>query len=796
MVSYTRKFLCYLSLVLILGGFTFLFLNPLKVSATPTPLHQFDSNSIPAGIPGDMLINPADNKPDTLFRPLTYLTTVGNLVGNSNYFPNGIKNNVSPVNNGFTTAVANHGGGYIALWNASATAGVLWSNDKYKMDLDKDQYFSFWFWNQDTNLSTFRSTGGFTFAIQNDSRQQNAYSYNNSGGTITSAANMGFAPDETLGIYAADQNSPHLSNAVLNSWALSVDSYPNTSGKINDSFDQGVYQGVPSLGNVYLSTGYPGDSSTYVPIVGNDGTTHYTIPRTTVDRTNMSFEGNHGMWHHLRILYQAPTDGGDDAHMTYWFNDIFEDGSSNTNTTTDSQTDPKLIERKVPVDLSKLHVTKDSSGKRLVRWGLTYKNDSKQGNESMVVENASPVMNISSGAEVIDVTQDNRVLTPENKYVNSDDKLILRYSLKYNRGVTDWSAIKSITSVPKGFNVNKTDYGSVTYASGAPINITNPTVSDGYLQYQLSKNLSATDSSTSSPKAVMDINGTAQAADNTDLAVNGIENYFNGSYYIERVPAQSFIVRGKRTKSLQLTSNSSSPIKTFPGGNISVNGALHYGDNSAFVNPGAEVYLNVNGTNKDPINVALKNSGDTSIDISDAISKELTSELGAGDLKSGDNTVTIYSRDSFGNKSNTLTFTINVSDKSVSLDLDSNGYSFADIQDSYKGLVQRKGNWKVNVDSVNSTWSLSASASTMTDIDSEKQTHTFNGGLVYKNGQTVDAMNHLVQIGQSGSTDETAITKIGENWPTDGGVLLESDGNENTKGKYTGTISWDLIQGP
>lgn len=787
MIRYIKELLRCLLLALILVGLTFLFSNPLKVSATPTPLHPFDYDTIPSGIPGDKLLDPYDKKTDTLFRPLTNTKDGSNI----NNFPNGTRNNISPVNNGFSNAVINQGGSYLALWASGSTAGVVWSNDRYKMDLDKDQYFSFWIWNQDTNISTNRSTGGLSFAIQNDPRQQNAYSYNNSGVTGATAANMLLAPDETFGIYAADENIPHLSNAVLNSWALSLDSYPNTSGKINDSFDQGIYQGVPSLGSVYLSTGYPGEDSTYTPIVGSDGMTHYTLPRTDIDRSNMSYEGDQGMWHHLRILYQAPADGGNDAHMTYWFNDIFEDGSTNTNMTTDSQTNPKMVERKVPVDLSKLHVTKDSDGKRLVRWGITYKNDSKQGNERMVVENASPVMNISSSGEVIDVTQDNRVLTPENKYVNPNDQLILRYSLNYNRGVTDWSEIKSITSIPKGFNLNTSIFGSITYGSDAPINITSPAISDGYLQYKFGKNLSMTN-----PQAVMDINGVAQAADNTDLAVNGIENYFNGAYYIERVPAQSFIIRGRRTKDLQLKTTSEGTIQAFPGGTVNVNGTLNYGDGTAFVDPGAEVYMNVNGTDKDPINASVKNSGDTTIDISDLISNELTSELHAGDLKTGNNTVKIYSRDSFGNKSNELTFTINVSDKSVLLDFDPEGYSFTDIQSFYKGLVYRKGNWKVNVDSVNSTWSLTANASAMTYVDSQNQVHTFDGELVYKNGQKIEAMDHSVGIKQSGSTAETGTTEIGEKWPTDEGVLLKSNGNESVKGKYTGTISWNLVQGP
>lgn len=103
---------------------------------------------------------------------------------------------------------------------------------------------------------------------------------------------------------------------MKNSWALSLDYYPNTSGQINDSFDKGVYQGIPTTGNVYLSTGYPGEEASYTPNLLSNGTSSYTLPRTDVDVGNASYAGGKGMWHHLRILYQAPTDGGDSAHVT------------------------------------------------------------------------------------------------------------------------------------------------------------------------------------------------------------------------------------------------------------------------------------------------------------------------------------------------------------------------------------------------------------------------------------------------------------------------------------------------
>lgn len=153
------------------------------VQAVPTPLHAFDTESQPNGIPGDKLIDNQDVKTTTVFRPLTG-TVVGpnGVAGQGNYFPNGVQNSVTPINNALSGNPINYGGGYVSLWSSSATAGVLWSNDAYKMDLDKDQYFSFWLWGSDSDILTQRTTGGMAFAIQNDSRQQNAFSYDNNQG--------------------------------------------------------------------------------------------------------------------------------------------------------------------------------------------------------------------------------------------------------------------------------------------------------------------------------------------------------------------------------------------------------------------------------------------------------------------------------------------------------------------------------------------------------------------------------------------------------------------------------------
>lgn len=756
------------------------------VKADPSTLHTYTNDSIPSGIAKNNFIDTLDKSTNTIFRPLTY--TINGM--NANSFPNGTSNSlVMPVSNALSGNPANANTGVFGLWSKNAHQSVLWSNDNDEMNLDKDQYFSFWFWGDDSDVLSHASTGGLAFVLQNDPRQQNAFSYSNVNGTITATKDMKFAPDETLGAFAADQNSPHLGNAIKNSWALSLDMHPNISGNMNDAFDDGVYNGIPNgTGNVYISAGYPGESSTYSQGILNGG---YVMPRSHVDVGNMSYANGVGLWHHLRILYSAPKDGGNDADITYWFNDLNEDGSQNTNTSSDSQANPKMISRTYPLDLSKFNVDKNADGKRLVRWGLTARDDSSITRMSAVLENASPVVNVKITPQIVDVTQDNRVLTPENEYVNSNDKLIFRYIMQYADGINEWSKIKSFITIPTGINLNTTDYGKITYGNSTEA-ITNPKYSDGYFQYGLTKSLGPTESSTSSKSATMDVNTTAQAADNTEVKVDGVENFFNGDYYIGHSKTQNFIIRGKQIKTMQLTTTSDSTIQVVTGGKVELNGVLKYENDSAFINPGAEVYLNVNGDAKKAINVPISSSGDNkSLDISDAISKELTTEFNDGKLNSGANTVTVYARDSYGNKSNTLTFTIKVMDKAANLILNSEGYAFNSMQASQRGLIHRNGSWKVNVYSVNASWELEASGTPLKNGNT-----VFDGEMVYKTGDSILPMTTQVPISSSDEVDGTSTTIIGDNWSTDSGILLKSNGKTELAGKYTGTIDWDLIQGP
>jgi len=112
-------------------------------------------------------------------------------------------------------------------------------------------------------------------------------------------------------------------------------------------------------------------------------------------------------------------------------------------------------------------------------------------------------------------------------------------------------------------------------------------------------------------------------------------------------------------------------------------------------------------------------------------------------------------------------------------------------------LIERKGTWKVNVYSVNSGWSLSASAGPLTLTSSfDNSIHRFDGEMVYKDGQTVLPMTDQVPIASSNDDTSTATTVIGSNWWSDDCILLKSNGDTDIAGQYNGIINWDLVQAP
>lgn len=622
--------------------------------------------------------------------------------------------------------------------------GALWSTDDTSLDVDKSHTISMWIY-----FNTGAIDGGLAFVLQNDPRGAKALS------TITKDSKTALAPSETLGVFAADQNNlTHLSGAIQNSWALEMDTELNNSGLIDNSFDNGL----STTGNMHIAAGYPDKESSYTPL--SNGA--YSLNHDNPDYHQVGNEGEGYYWHHLVITYNPNGDGT--ANITYKFNDKNQDGTKNTNTGTETATNPIESSKTYKVDLSNFNL---KSGQKL-RWGLV-----GRGSLATIetLESVDTVVDASITSDTIDTTQD-RVLSGSNDYVNAGDKMTLRYNLKYKSGQVDWAKIYSKINIPDNLTVTG---GIINYGNGTSETLTAAEVKNGVLGHQLKQSLNS-----SNDTATVDVYATTPSLVTKDTKVSGKDATFLGDTYVGDVTTQDFTIRNNVTKDLNISSTSSSSMAINKSENATIAGNLKYGDGSNFDSYGADLYVNIDG--EDQATIEVTTSDDSSqINFSEILSGE---SLGVGS-----HTVKIYAKDSYGNTSKTLTFTITVADKYANLVVGGD-YSFDSMNSMYVGTVRRKGDWDIKVNTSNSSWKLSASATKLTGTDGDD----FSGAIIYKNGDSVQTMqDQVVEIGESSDPQTGTIDIDKEYWKnSDTGILLQSNRGSKESKKYTGEIKWTL----
>ena len=765
------------------------------VKAADDPNKDFSYSNAPSGLSPSQAVgtNGVLIGPSTHYQ---YVTTDGS----SNVSGSSIAGNM------FSSLDENSTAGMIGLWETGKPEGSYWSNPKYRIDVTKPQTIQFW-------VATSGGTGvyldgGISFVIQNDSRGVQAIASDNKG--ITGSKTTYTSPNETMGVWAPDANLSHVGGdpttggPIQNSWALSFDYYPDSLGVQNRSFNDGVFTTNSNKGKTFIYSGYPDEANSYKNIGSN---TFEMVAdangQTSGDVRDFGNDSeNNGHWHHVTIKYNPPADGSKIAHVTYLINDILQNGTDNTinvnNGIPDSYINPKFLTKTVPLDLNKLHLTQN-----MVNWGFVgrsayAKTAATNYKSSLILQATSTAVYAKAKAKIIDVTQNNRVLSDKNDYVNSGDALIYRYNLDYDSGNVDWTNVNSFVHIPSVLGLDSTRIGSISYSDGSPsdslLNSTVKTDSDDIskiIQFKLKQNITKTNN------AQEDIYVTAPTVTSAgDTLIDSKKSTFNNSMLTTTTVSPSFYVRSIQKKSLNLTTTDPvdpAKIAVTKGGRVTLNANASYGDKTAFTSPGLIMNLTVNGTAKDAIEVPVKTTGDKSIDISDAISKELTTEMNDGTLKSGSNSVSVYVADSYGNKSTTLKFNLNVIDQSATLNLSSDEYSFNDIQSYYRGLVSRKGAWKVDVIAVNSPWKLMASATKLVDVNDSN--NFFGGYLVYKNADNQPADMSSDQLIAESLDKQTATTNVA-NWSSNEGILLDSVNYNEGGTKYSGKINWILSDTP
>ncbi|WDT64996.1 hypothetical protein NV391_08460 [Companilactobacillus crustorum] len=167
--------------------------------------------------------------------------------------------------------------------------------------------------------------------------------------------------------------------------------------------------------------------------------------------------------------------------------------------------------------------------------------------------------------------------------------------------------------------------------------------------------------------------------------------------------------------------------------------------------------------------------------------------VSADDLKEGANTVSFYAEDQDYNKSNTITYNINViGDLTITAAPTSH---FETVQSfPITRTIHRADDWAISVSdqrAINSTWKLNATATPLTKGDSTWD----NGGLVFidSKGNSNSLVNQVVNIAQGTKTSNGKQDfNIASSWSQNNGILLKQTSFE-PKGTYSTTITWTAV---
>lgn len=163
-----------------------------------------------------------------------------------------------------------------------------------------------------------------------------------------------------------------------------------------------------------------------------------------------------------------------------------------------------------------------------------------------------------------------------------------------------------------------------------------------------------------------------------------------------------------------------------------------------------------------------------------------------GITEAGKYQIEVYVKNERDRDSNVITYTLNYVTKSASL-ISNKNYSFKSINTSGESrLVRRAGDWKLNVSSIESDWTLSAKAEDMVGKDtSGNSVGTLNGNVVFvDSNKDIQNMDSYVLIDHQ-KEELTYDRDISGSWESDEGILLNVLPNP-VGGIYTGTIDWCL----
>ncbi len=257
--------------------------------------------------------------------------------------------------------------------------------------------------------------------------------------------------------------------------------------------------------------------------------------------------------------------------------------------------------------------------------------------------------------------------------------------------------------------------------------------------------------------------------------------------YIINVPDMSVKLS---TKSPSITTRSTSQIN-FPA-------TLEYSNSDYKLNPnGLKKYYKASDSDKweKDGRKDIEPSGTTPLDFSGNSSG---SNIGINSTDPAPHKVDSIVMDLYGRKSNPIQYTVTVVTKEMKLTV--GDYKFQTINygqsQSSQGLIQRQGDWDIDVMSYRAKWNLYAEQTgNFTQTMSDGSTANMRANMIFidknKNSSALSAGETYISSGSASGTTENNVD-VSDTWSPDDGILLAINGY-NTAGNYQGEITWSLV---
>lgn len=687
--------------------------------------------------------------------------------------------------------------------------GSIWSKGAY-FDLDKNQYLSAWIY-ASKGSENDGPADGMAIVLQNGGT--NAYS-----GTGEALGAWGMDNTQTT----KDIASTIAAGAIQNSWALefdtNVNNYDPSSGSTiigNSSwtpgdageFDLGnnstVQNGGTTAQNVaiagqHIASGYPGDSSYYVPKTQSTGVIfgktyyYYELKHDgLLQQGSTSFIAD-GAWHHVTLEYTAPTDPtATDAagSMKYTYNDKNPDTGAATPSSARSAT--------VPINFSEFHF---SNSDHDVYWGFTGSTGASSENALVDFEQVPGQVRVNAGAtltKITDKSKDTGTTINSGDTVSGGSTVKLEYDFNWADGDKDWTGVNATLNIPDGIKLTSGTYQRDD--DSAATKISDLTESSGKLKVAMGDSgmtllsgTDATDDKQTSGKIVLygtvDNSGTTTSS---DAKVSQII----GTNALTQATTPQFNIQ-QSTIGVNIDSETST-LNVNKGDDATVKGTIDLADATTKASD-ISLAATLDGSDADIKNLTIADDGTASrafsftvpaSELTTAGNHDLSLTASTGGTDSDPATATITVGDlTFGDVDTTMTFpTTFLTGSSQTLNRDSTAFNL-DVADSR---------------TANSPWYLYATAQPMTtDSATDTGQYTLDGALIYtdadNNTSTLSSTNPvLIDSGTaSGSSDGTVTTTNAANdWQSDTGIRLRVNSGA-VVGSYTGEIDWDLVNAP